>query len=74
MIANVQIYNEALSESQIYALYQEGIGGDPIDLQNLVAWYPLNGNANDYSGNDNNGKVLGTIDYSSTWYRTYSAP
>ncbi|MGC9010605.1 MAG: hypothetical protein ACP5JN_00435 [Candidatus Micrarchaeia archaeon] len=34
---------------------QEGIGGAPIDLQHLVAWWPLNGNANDYSGNGNNG-------------------
>ena len=72
-IANVQIYNTSLSANQIQALYLEGIGGDPIDLTNLVAWYPLNGNANDYSGNNNNGKEI-NVAYSSTWYRTYSAP
>ncbi len=72
-IANVQIYNTALSANQISALYQEGIGGDPINPNHLVAWYPLNGNANDYSGNDYNGKAV-NVGYSSTWYRTYSAP
>ena len=72
-IANVQIYNTTLSANQISALYQEGIGGDPINPNHLVAWYPLNGNANDYSGNDYNGKAV-NVGYSSTWYRTYSAP
>ena len=72
-IANIQIYNKALSANQISALYQEGIGGDPINLNNLVAWYPLNGNANDYSGNKYKGKEY-NVGYPSTWYRTYSAP
>ncbi len=72
-MANVQIYNKALSANQITALYQEGIGGDPIELTPLVTWYPLNGNADDYSGNKNNGKEY-NVGYSSTWYRTYSAP
>ncbi len=72
-ISNFQIYNKALSANQISALYQEGIGGAPIELTHLVAWYPLNGNANDYSGNDYNGKEY-DVAYSSTWYRTYSAP
>ena len=72
-IANVQIYNKALSANQISALYQEGIGGDPINPNHLVAWYPLNGNANDYSGNKYNGKAV-NVGYSSTWYKTYSAP
>ncbi len=72
-LANVQIYNNSISSNQISALYQEGIGGDPIDLTNLVGWWPLNGNANDYSGNNYNGKET-NVAYSSTWYRTYSAP
>ncbi len=46
-IANVQIYNTSLSANEIQALYQEGIGGAPIDLQHLVGWWPLNGNANE---------------------------
>jgi hypothetical protein len=32
-------------------------GGFPTD--GLVAWYPFNGNANDESGNENNGLVVG---------------
>jgi len=62
-IANVQIYNTSLSASQIQQLYQEGIEGLPYTA-NLVAWWPLNGNANDYSGNGNNG----------TAYDAYYAP
>ena len=31
------------------------------DATNLVAWYPFNNNANDFSGNDNNGTVNGAI-------------
>jgi len=54
-IANVQVYNTSLSANQIQALYLEGIGGAPMKLQNLAGWWPLNGNANDYSGNNNNG-------------------
>ena len=72
-IANVQIYNTELSSNDIQALYQEGIGGAPINLQNLVGWWPLNGNTNDYSGNDNNGVASG-VTYSSSWYSGYSAP
>jgi len=54
-LANVQLYNTSLSANEIQALYLEGIGSAPIRLQNLVGWWPLNGNANDYSGNGNNG-------------------
>ena len=72
-ISNVQVYNASLSQSEIQALYQEGIGGAPIKVQNLIAWYPLNGNTNDYSGNDNNGVASG-VTYSSSWYSGYSAP
>ncbi|MEM3781439.1 MAG: LamG domain-containing protein [Candidatus Micrarchaeaceae archaeon] len=60
-IANVQAYSTNLTASEIYSLYQEGIGGAPIDLQNLVSWWPLNGNANDYSGNGNNGVIHGPL-------------
>ena len=73
LIANVQIYNTSLSANAIAALYDEGIGGAPIDLQNLVGWWPLNGNAQDYSGNLNNG-VPSSIAYSSSWTSGYTAP
>ena len=71
--ANLQIYNTSLSNSSIQALYKEGIGGAPINVNNLVGWWPLNGNANDYSGNDNNG-VSANVTYTSAWTSGYSAP
>ena len=72
-IANAQIYNTSLSSNEINALYLEGIGGAPIDLQNLVGWWPLNGNANDYSGNMNNGQATNVI-YTSSWTSGYTPP
>ena len=73
LMSNVQIYNTLLSANDIKALYQEGIGGAPINIQSLVGWWPLNGNANDYSGNGNNGVPTNVI-YTSNWYSGYSAP
>ncbi len=72
-ISNVQIYNISLSPSEVQALYQEGIGGAPIDLQHLVGWWPLNGNANDYSGNGNNGVPNG-VNFVSNWWNGYTPP
>ncbi len=54
-IANLQVYNTALSTAQANTLYQEGIYGSPILPSNTVGWWSLNGNANDYSGNGNDG-------------------
>jgi hypothetical protein len=62
-IANVQIYNTALSQQEIQYLYQEGLGGGPIRLANLVAWWPLNGDAKDYSGNNNHGTIYGGVSF-----------
>ncbi len=72
-ISNVQIYNTSLSGPEVNALYIEGVSGAPINLQNLVAWWPLNGNANDYSGNNNNGVPSG-ITYTSSWTSSYTPP
>ena len=55
LMSDVQVYNQSLSQNQIISLYSEGISGSPIIGNSLIAWYPLNGNANDYSGNNNNG-------------------
>jgi len=55
LISNIQVYNASLSANEIQALYIEGMGGAPLLLQNLVGWWPLNGNSNEYSGNNNNG-------------------
>ncbi|MEM3260342.1 MAG: LamG domain-containing protein [Candidatus Micrarchaeaceae archaeon] len=65
MLANLQIYNTSLTQMQQETLYLAGINGHPISYtKNLVAWYPLNGNANDYSGNGNNGVQSSSVIYS----------
>lgn len=61
VVTNVQLYNRTLSPETLNAMYAEGVGGDPIVLNNLVGWWPLNGNANDYSGNNNNGQAYNTL-------------
>ena len=68
---NVQIYNTTLTANDISALYDEGINGAPINLNNLIGWWPLNGNANDYSGNGFDGNATGII-WSGTWRSTYA--
>jgi hypothetical protein len=54
-IANVQIYSTALTPQQIQQLYLQGINSPPIPNAGLVGWWPLQGNANDYSSYGNNG-------------------
>jgi hypothetical protein len=49
----VQVYNSVLSPSQVAQLYEEGIDGIPISNSMLIAWWPLNGDFNDYSGYGN---------------------
>ncbi len=72
-ISNVQEYNNTLDWPSVNTIYQEGIGGVPIDLQNLVGWWPLNGNANDYSGNGNN-VIPADISFTSGWIDSYNPP
>lgn len=72
-IANVQVYNTSLDTSSIRSLYLEGIGGVPIDVQHLVGWWPLNGNANDYSGNSNQGTAT-NVAWNANWQSGYVAP
>ena len=54
-MSNLQLYSSALSPSQVYQIYLNGLGGTPITNSSLMGWYPLNGNANDYSGTGTNG-------------------
>src|SRR4030042_1239794 len=58
-----RINNRALTESEINSLYHEGgwplIIDSTIITDNLIAYYPFNGNADDESGNGNNGTVYG---------------
>ena len=70
-LSNIQIYNASFDASQVQSLYTEGIGGAPISLPYLVGWWPLNGDAIDYSGNNNNG-VPTSITYSNTWVSGYT--
>ncbi len=60
-IANVQVYNSSLSSYQISSLYMQGINDIPINGSKLAAWYPLDSNANDYSGNGKNGVPTNVI-------------
>jgi hypothetical protein len=69
-MTDVQFYNTTLSSTQVASLYAEGIGGVPVSLQNLVGWWPLNNNANDYSGNNNNGATASST-FISTWGSGY---
>ncbi len=64
-IANVQIYNKSLSGNSIISIYKAGPFGAPTN-SSLVAWYPLNGNANDYSGFGNSALASNIIYYSSS--------
>jgi hypothetical protein len=73
MVSNVQIYNTSLSNVAIEAMYNEGIGGAPVDLQNLVGWWPLNGNVNDYSNSGNSG-MTENLTFTSSWYGGYTQP
>jgi hypothetical protein len=54
-IAGVQVYSTALTTQQINQIYQNGAFAPPLSGKNLTMWLPLDGNANDYSGNFNDG-------------------
>ncbi len=72
-LADIQIYNISLTTNEIQALYIDGIGGPPVRPQNLLGWWPLNGNPNDYSGNQNNGAST-AVSYTSSWVSGYTNP
>ena len=54
-ISNVQVYDFAFSKNQLSTAFDLGYAGLPVSTNGLIAWLPLDGNANDYSGNNNNG-------------------
>jgi hypothetical protein len=68
------MYNTSLSENQVIAVYRDGLGGPPSDLRNLVGWWPLNGDFNDYSGDGNNGYPTNTAVDGGLWYSNYTIP
>jgi len=59
IIANVQLYNQILPTGDVQSIYRNGITGGPVTFSNLIGWWPLDGNANDYSGSGNNGTFVG---------------
>ena len=59
---DIAIYNRALSQSEITGLYNSGTNPclpSYLPTNGLVGWWPFCGNANDESGNGNNGVVNG---------------
>ena len=59
MIADAQVYNATLTNAEVNAIYEGGIGGAPVAPANLIGWWKLNGTINgnviDYSGQNNEG-------------------
>ena len=60
-ISNAQIYNAPLTSVQVSQLYREGINGAPIVPANIVGWWPLNGNVNDYLAPSSNTISTNTV-------------
>jgi len=61
-IDDILIYNYALSDDQVNDLYITGNFTESGDMEEkIMASYPFNGNANDESGNGNDGIVDGPI-------------
>ncbi len=59
-IDDIRVYNRALSQGEVDALFGEDNWTGNVDLSNgLVAYYPFDGDASDQSGNGNNGTTNG---------------
>jgi hypothetical protein len=72
-ITNLQVYNATLSSAEVQGLYSQGIGVVPVRPQNIVGWWQLNGNGNDYSGLNNQG-TTSNIAYTDSWNSGYNIP
>ncbi len=73
-ISNLQIYGSVFNLNELGQLYVEGLGGDPTNLNALEAWWPLNGDTVDYSGNGNSGGSEGGISFDGVLIQNYTAP
>ncbi len=63
-IDDLRIYNRALNDSEIQELYKLGQQSQTVNLNSgLVAHYEFEGDANDNSGNGNNGTEHGGVTY-----------
>ncbi len=79
LISDVQIYNTSIAPAQVQKLFQEGITGLPLSDNGLIGWWPLNGNAHDYSGYNNNvtlvnGNFIPPINYTRDSIFSYVVP
>ena len=72
-IANLQLYDTSLTAAQIAQIYQSGIAGVPIASANIIGWWPLNGDANDYSGHIRRNGVANSVSYP-YFSGTYNSP
>ncbi|MGC8533305.1 MAG: LamG-like jellyroll fold domain-containing protein [Candidatus Parvarchaeum sp.] len=54
-ISNVQLYNLAITANNVSKLFLNGRNSLPLQNLDLIAWWPLDGNTLDYSGNGRNG-------------------
>ncbi len=73
-ISNIQLYSAILSQGDMQELFVEGIGGDPIQLQQLQGWWPLNGDSVDYSGNGRNGQGIAGLSFAGQLTQNYTVP
>ena len=59
-IDDIRIYNHAITDQEVIELYNDSTTYTPPTLEDgLAVFLPFNGNANDMSGNGNNGTVNG---------------
>ena len=70
-IGNVQLYSRYLPPSDLYTLYAEGPNSAPLTDLGLISWWPLAGNANDYSFNNNNGAEQYNVIFTNSNYTNY---
>ncbi len=60
-ISNIQLYDTFLNSNQVLQLFGQGIMGSGVSTQNMVGWWKLAGNAEDYSGDNNTGTIYGQL-------------
>jgi hypothetical protein len=80
VIDDIGFWNRAIDQQEITNLFNGSLPSTcsgatlPVGLSNgLVAWYPFCGNANDESGNGNNGNVNGAQLTTDRWGNSNSA-
>ncbi len=62
IIADIQTYSTSLSSNQISLLYNSGTSSPPANFTAyLTGYWPLNGNANDYSGYGSDGTANNVV-------------